>query len=155
MKRVNGGSVLAAPRAVRAGALALLALLLLAQAALAQEIPEWVPQPKLDPVIAWAKRILGVIIWAVSLLTLFVLLVKWMYGHAVARTGVPGVSTRGYTEAWEALSGFIWFFIALIVPAWIAFFASLANLLPPWLASQISDIFIGFWRDLFGLVGGK
>jgi len=158
MKRVNIGSVLAALRAARASASVLLALLILAQAvapALAQEnIPDWVPQPKVDPVVAWAKKILGLFIWTATILTLLMLIGKWMYGHAVSRTGMPGVATRGFTEIWEALSGFFWLFIALIAPAWIVFFASQANLLPQWLSSQVSDIFTGLWRDLFGAISG-
>jgi hypothetical protein len=156
MKRVDAGSVL---RAARTGASLLLALLLLAQAAapvLAQEsIPSWVPQPQLDPVVRWAKRILGLVIWASTILMILLLIGKWSYGQALTRTGMPGVTMRGFSELWEALSGFFWLFVGLIVPPWVVFLASLANLVPPWLASQINDIFTGFWQDLFGAIGGS
>jgi hypothetical protein len=159
MKRVNGRSVLAALRAARTGASLLLALLLLAQAAapaLAQEsVPSWVPQPQLDPVVRWAKRILGLVIWASTILTLLLLIGKWAYGQTLTRTGMPGVAARGFGELWEALSGFFWLFVGLIVPPWVVFFASLANLVPPWLAGQVSDIFTGFWQDLFGAISGS
>jgi hypothetical protein len=68
---------------------------------------------------------------------------------------MPGVTMRGFSELWEALSGFFWLFVGLIVPPWVVFLASLANLVPPWLASQINDIFTGFWQDLFGAIGGS
>jgi len=127
----------------RFAALALAVALALAQLAAAQVwTPTISPEPIEDMLINAAR-------WALRFAALFVIvtaIAKLVYGRIQTSTGMPGVTMRGYTEVWEALSSLFWFAVALVLLPFVLYVIASAGLLPGWVASLMSKVIEGLWN---------
>lgn len=129
---------------VRSSALAaLLAALLLAPPALAQE--PWTPTIDVKPIRDFAIQTLKWTTYAAVVFILVYALFKLLYGRALAGTGAPQVSSRGYAEKFEAFASIVWFAVALVALPFLIYLMAKIGLLPPWVAREMSSIIQEIW----------
>ena len=121
----------------------LLLLTLAAPLALAQET--WTPQVNVSPVRDFAVQVLK---WTTYVAVLFIItyvVLKVLYGRALASTGAPGVASRGYAEKWEGLASFVWFAVALVLLPFIIWIIAKVGALPPWVANEMANVIKEIW----------
>jgi hypothetical protein len=129
---------------VKSSALAALsAALLSAPPALAQE--PWTPTINLSPVRDFAVQTLKWTTYAAVIFILVYALFKLLYGRALAGTGAPQVSSRGYAEKFEAFTSIVWFAVALVALPFLIYLLAKIGLLPPWVAREMSSIIREIW----------
>jgi len=130
-------------KALRAAAAALLTASLAAPLAMAQE--PWTPSINLSPARDFAVQTLKWTTYAAVIFILVYALFKLLYGRALAGTGTPQVSSRGYAEKFEAFASIVWFAVALVALPFLIYILAKIGLLPPWVAREMSSIIQEIW----------
>jgi hypothetical protein len=121
----------------------LLLLTLAAPLALAQET--WTPQINVSPIRDFLVQVLK---WTTYVAVLFIItyvVLKVLYGRALASTGAPGVASRGYAEKWEGLASLVWFAVAYIMLPFIIWIVAKVGALPPWVANEMANVIKEIW----------
>jgi hypothetical protein len=121
----------------------LLLLTLAAPLALAQET--WTPQINVSPIRDFLVQVLKWTTYVAVLFTITYVVLKVLYGRALASTGAPGVASRGYTEKWEGLASLVWFAVAYIMLPFIIWIIAKVGALPPWVANEMANVIKEIW----------
>jgi hypothetical protein len=121
----------------------LLLLTLAAPLALAQET--WTPQVNVSPIRDFLVQVLKWTTYVAALFIITYVVLKVLYGRALASTGAPGVASRGYTEKWEGLASLVWFAVAYIALPFIIWIIAKVGALPPWVANEMANVIKEIW----------
>jgi hypothetical protein len=113
--------------------------------ALAQGTETWTPTIDVKPIRDFAVQTLKWTTYAAVVFILVYALFKLLYGRALAGTGAPQVSSRGYAEKFEAFASIVWFAVALVALPFLIYLMAKIGLLPPWVAREMSSIIQEIW----------
>jgi energy-converting hydrogenase Eha subunit G len=105
----------------------------------------WTPEVSVSPL---REILVTALKWATYAAVIFIVVyafMKLLYGRALAGSGAPGVASRGYSEKWEAFAGLVWFAVALVLFPFIIYIVARMGLLPPWVATEMSNVIKEIW----------